>query len=78
MRIVKCFEERAIPGKTEWEQRLAWLAMLRKITDKGVRTIVIEKLDRLARDLMVPEHIIAGLSKARRYTHQRSAQWEGR
>ena len=39
--------------------------MLRKITDKGVRTIIIEELDRLARDLMVREHIIAGLSKAR-------------
>jgi DNA invertase Pin-like site-specific DNA recombinase len=63
MRIVQFFEEKAVPGKTEWEQRPAWLAMLQKITDNGVRIILIEKLDRLARDLMVQEHIIADLRR---------------
>jgi len=63
MRIVQVFEEKAIPGKTEWEHRPAWMAMLQKITANGVRTILIEKLDRLARDLMVQEHIIADLRK---------------
>jgi hypothetical protein len=63
MRIVQVFEEKAVPGKTEWEQRPAWLAMLQKITSNGVHTILIERLDRLARDLMVQEHIIADLRK---------------
>jgi DNA invertase Pin-like site-specific DNA recombinase len=63
MRIVQFFEEKAVPGKTEWEQRPAWLTMLQKITDNGVRIILIEKLDRLARDLMVQEHIIADLRR---------------
>ncbi len=63
MRVVQYFEEKAVPGKTEWEQRPAWLAMLQKITHNGVRTILIEKLDRLARDLMVQEHIIADLRR---------------
>jgi hypothetical protein len=32
MRITEVFEERAIPGKTEWSDRPAWLGMLEKIT----------------------------------------------
>lgn len=63
MRVEEVFEEKALPGKTEWERRPAWTAMLQKITGNGVRTIVIEKLDRLARDLMVQEHIIADLRR---------------
>ena len=63
MRLAEVFEEKALPGKTEWEHRPAWTAMLQTITSNGVRTIVIEKLDRLARDLMVQEHIVADLRK---------------
>ncbi len=64
-RITHWFEERAIPGKTEWENRPAWLAMITALN--GVDTIVIETLNRLARDLMVQEHIIADL-RARHVT----------
>lgn len=59
--IVRWFEERAIPGKTEWEDRPAWAEMVASMN--GTHTIVIERLDRLARDLMVQEHIIADLRK---------------
>ncbi len=59
--IAKWYEEKAVPGKTEWEHRPAWVGMLQAITRNGVKTIVIEKLDRLARDLLVQEHIIADL-----------------
>jgi DNA invertase Pin-like site-specific DNA recombinase len=55
------FEEKAVPGKTEWEDRPSWVDMLAAVRDNGVRMICIEKLDRLARDLMVQEHIIADL-----------------
>ena len=58
--IVRGFEE-VIRGSTEWENRPAWVEMMQSLN--GVRTIVIEKLDRLARDLMVQEHIIADLKK---------------
>ncbi len=54
-------EERGLTGKTEWEQRPAWLSMLNQCQPGD--TILIEKLDRLARDLMVQEHIIADLRK---------------
>jgi DNA invertase Pin-like site-specific DNA recombinase len=63
MRLTKVFKEQAVPGATEWSHRPAWLEMLRAIADDGVRTIVIEKLDRLARDLLVQEHILADLRR---------------
>lgn len=56
--IVRGFEE-VIRGTTEWENRPAWVEMMESLN--GVRTIVVERLDRLARDLMVQEHIIADL-----------------
>jgi DNA invertase Pin-like site-specific DNA recombinase len=59
LRIVRWFNEKAVPGKTEWEDRPAWSEMVLELN--GVCTIVIEKLDRLARDLMVQEHVITDL-----------------
>lgn len=59
--ITRWFEERAVPGATEWDNRPAWVDMVQEFN--GVRTIVIERLDRLARDLMVQEHIIADLAR---------------
>lgn len=61
IRIVKVFREEALCGATEWDNRPAWLDMLAALN--GCRTIIVEKLDRLARDLMVQEHIIADLRK---------------
>lgn len=60
-RITEWFQEAAITGKTEWEARPAWLDMISKLN--GVETIMVEGLDRLARDLMVQEHIIADLRR---------------
>lgn len=57
--ITRWFEEKAVPGKTEWADRPAWVDMIGSLN--GVRTIFIETLNRLARDLMVQEHIIADL-----------------
>ncbi|HWQ56632.1 MAG TPA: recombinase family protein [Bryobacteraceae bacterium] len=61
IKIVHIYREEAVCGATEWDSRPAWLEML--ATMNGCRTIIIEKLDRLARDLMVQEHIIADLKK---------------
>jgi DNA invertase Pin-like site-specific DNA recombinase len=62
-RIVQWFEEKGLCGATEWDTRPAWLEMIQGLN--GNRTIFIEKLDRLARDLMVQEHIIADLKQRR-------------
>ncbi len=61
--IVEWFEEKGVTGTAEWEDRPAWVEMLDRIVNNGVRAIIIERLDRLARDLMVQEHIIADLKK---------------
>jgi DNA invertase Pin-like site-specific DNA recombinase len=61
LEILKEFRERAIPGKTEWEARPAWVEMMLALAAANVKTIVVESLNRLARDLMVQEHIIADL-----------------
>lgn len=58
--IVRGYEE-VISGTKEWEHRPQWVEMMKSLN--GVRTIVIERLDRLARDLMVQEHIIADLKQ---------------
>jgi DNA invertase Pin-like site-specific DNA recombinase len=59
--IARWYEEKAISGKTEWESRPAWLDLIEGLD--GVRIIVIERLDRLARRLMSQENIIADLCK---------------
>lgn len=61
MKIAAVFEEKGVCGATEWDNRPAWMEMLAAMN--GCRTIIIERLDRLARDLMVQEHIIADLRK---------------
>jgi DNA invertase Pin-like site-specific DNA recombinase len=61
LRIVRWFQEKAVPGKTEWEDRPAWSEMV--VSLNGVQTIIIEKLDRLARDLLAQEHIILDLQR---------------
>lgn len=59
--IAQWFEERGVSGKTEWEQRPAWVDMVSQFN--GVRTIIIERLDRLARDLFIQEYVLKDLKK---------------
>jgi DNA invertase Pin-like site-specific DNA recombinase len=61
IRIVKWFEERAVCGATEWENRPAWSEMVQHLN--GVRTIVIECLNRLARELFIQEYILRDLKQ---------------
>jgi DNA invertase Pin-like site-specific DNA recombinase len=53
--IVQVFEERGVTAEAETAARPAWSEMLRQCKLQGVRFILIEKLDRLAGDLMVQE-----------------------
>ena len=43
--------------------RPAWSEMITALHSNGVRTIIIEKLDRMARDLMIQEATIADLQR---------------
>lgn len=63
IKIAGVFREEGVSGTTESLDRPALVAMMTEILGNGVRTIIIEKLDRLARDLMVQEATIANLAK---------------
>jgi DNA invertase Pin-like site-specific DNA recombinase len=60
---VKIFREEGVSGTVENMDRPAWRDLMATLHSNGVRTILIEKLDRLARDLMVQEAAIADLKK---------------
>jgi len=63
IRIVRWFEEKGISGTMELDGRPALLALLEALASNGTKLVLIEKLDRLARDLMVQETIIGDLRK---------------
>ncbi len=63
VRIVRVFREEGVSGATELENRPALLAMLEALAADGTKLVLIERLDRLARDLMVQETIIGDLRK---------------
>jgi site-specific DNA recombinase len=52
-----------VRGATETMDRPAWTAMMTTLYSNGVRTILIERLDRLARTLMAQEAAIMELQK---------------
>jgi DNA invertase Pin-like site-specific DNA recombinase len=61
--IVKEFQDEGIRGTKETVDRPALSELLLEIVDDGVRLIVVERADRLARDLIVNELIIQQLAK---------------
>src|SRR5215813_3827757 len=63
IQIVRVFREEGVSGTTDSVDRPAWSELMTVLHSNGVRTIIIERLDRLARDLMVQETIIADLQK---------------
>jgi DNA invertase Pin-like site-specific DNA recombinase len=63
IKIVRVFREEGVSGSVENMNRPAWQELMTILHSNGVRTIIIEKLDRLARDLMVQETAIADLRR---------------
>lgn len=61
IQVVQWFEEQGVCGATEWESRPAWSEMVQHLN--GVRTIIIERLDRLARELFIQEYILRDLKQ---------------
>ena len=64
LHIVGIFKERGICGATELDNRPALSELFNALETDGVKAVVIEKLDRLARDLMVQETIVADMQKS--------------
>lgn len=64
MEIVEVFSEGGVSGTTEIEGRTALPALFAALAENGIKTVIIEKLDRLARDLMVQETILLDMEKS--------------
>jgi DNA invertase Pin-like site-specific DNA recombinase len=62
IRIVRWFQEE-VSGTKDLGSRPALQEMLIALHSNGTRLVMVEKLDRLARDLMVQETIVADLRK---------------
>jgi len=63
MRIVRFFQEEGVSGTKDLENRPALQEMMLALLSNGVRTVLIEKLDRLARDLMIQEAVVGDMRK---------------
>jgi DNA invertase Pin-like site-specific DNA recombinase len=63
IKIAKVYREEGVSGTTDWENRSAFSEMMVSLLANGTRTVLIEKLDRLARDLMVQESIIGDFKR---------------
>jgi len=61
IQIVQFFEEKGVSGK-EFD-RPAWRDLMTALLADGVKIVLIEKLDRLARDLMVQETLVGDVRK---------------
>ena len=64
IKIEQIFREEGVTGTMESMVRPAWSTMVTALHSNGVKAVIIEKLDRLARDLMVQEATIADLQKS--------------
>lgn len=63
IKLVRVFREEGVSGTKDSDARPAFQELMLAILSNGVRTVIIERLDRLARDLMVQEAIIGDLRK---------------
>jgi DNA invertase Pin-like site-specific DNA recombinase len=63
IKIIRTFSEEGISGSTDWESRPAFSEMMGLLLNNGVRTVLVERMDRLARDLLVQESVIGDFQR---------------
>jgi DNA invertase Pin-like site-specific DNA recombinase len=63
IKIVKVYREEGVSGTMDWESRPAFSEMMTSLLANGTRKVLVERLDRIARDLMVQESIIADFKR---------------
>jgi DNA invertase Pin-like site-specific DNA recombinase len=61
--IVRVFREEGVTGKSELDDRPALQELIAELLADGVKVVLIEKLDRLARSLMIQETILQDLRR---------------
>jgi DNA invertase Pin-like site-specific DNA recombinase len=59
--VARVFHEKGVSGAVDGMDRPAWVEMITGARNAGVNVVIIEKLDRLARELMIQERILADL-----------------
>jgi DNA invertase Pin-like site-specific DNA recombinase len=64
LEIAEVFREEGVSGTKELEDRPALSELFAALEENGIKTVLIEKVDRLARDLMVQESIIGDMQKS--------------
>ncbi len=60
--IAKFYQEEGVSGVTTENNRPAFQQMISDILKNGVRTIIVERMDRLARDFAVQQHLVVYLA----------------
>ncbi|HEX4320712.1 MAG TPA: recombinase family protein [Acidobacteriaceae bacterium] len=63
IKIVKTYREEGVSGTTDWGNRPAFSEMMAALLSNGVTTVLVERMDRCARDLMVQESIVADFKR---------------
>src|SRR5579863_5661732 len=63
LKLARVFREEGVSGTIESMNRPAWSELMATLHSNGVRIVIVEKLDRLARSLLVQETVIADLQK---------------
>lgn len=63
--LAKVFREQGVSGTKELENRPALQQLLAAVDSRNAPVVLVEKLDRLARDLMIQETILADLRRRR-------------
>lgn len=63
IKLVRVFREEGVSGCTDWESRPAFSEMMGILLSNGVRTVLVERLDRVARDLLVQESVIGDFQR---------------
>src|SRR5579864_3110463 len=63
IKIVRIFREEGVSGAKDLANRPAFIEMITALHSNGVRLVLVERLDRLARDLMIQESILHDLSR---------------
>lgn len=61
--LVGEFTDAGVSGTTDWDAREGLGALLDRVASNGVRVVLVERADRLARDLMVSEVLLKEFQK---------------
>jgi DNA invertase Pin-like site-specific DNA recombinase len=56
--VVAEFREEGVSGRTELDGREAMATMFKRVDEQGVKLVLVERADRIARDLMVSEVLL--------------------